>query len=236
MVVYIYFVLKDLKYILDHCTKLTKICCNLDTDTLESISPHLALKGCLDICEEVSIEQLKVKLPNLVEVSMDGNNSDEYITKFCSNFPLLNTLIFDYFYEGSDIVSTAISSLQNLRTLDIENYFTEGQVYTIVKNLTNLEDLNMSTNVPLHRQSFLCLAKMPRLRKLRINMATGDYIDLDLFTNKNNFPELKRLYLTARKDAGIKFILGSDTTHSWDEVRTQFANYRPTTDFRFHLF
>ena len=221
VVVYLFCLWKDLKYILDHCTKLTKIpwIC-LDPDLLKNISPHLALKGHLDMSKEVSLEQLKAKLPNLTDVQFGRSISDAYITKFCSDFPLLNTLIIDCNIEGSDNLSTAISSLQNLRKLEIYNYvFTEDQIYTMFNNLTNLEVFYMD-DVTLSLQSFLPLARIPRLCSLGINLETA-CTNLNVLANKNNFPELKWLKIDSR-DRDIEY-------EQCDKLKIQahLANHRP---------
>ena len=169
--------------------------------------------------EEVSLEQLKAKLPNLNDV-LFSDLSNEYMTKFCNDFPLLNTLVIDGDIEGSDNLSTAISSLQNLRILQLWSpFYTDDQVYTILKNLTNLEDLDVD-HVTLSHQSFLSLARMPRLHTLDINLETG-YTNLQLFTNMNNFPELRDLtiiYSTEDNNADPRY----------NEIRTKLATCRPT--------
>ena len=210
---------KDLKYVLDHCTKITDIfVALLDSGLLENISSHLALKGFLCINEEVSLEQLKTKLPNLTEVHF-GHVSNEYLTKFCRDFPLLTDLWLSsgYDIQGSDNLSTAISLLRNLCTLHLRNGFTPDQVNTILQNLTNLEGFAPG-DVTLSHQSFLCLARMLRLHTLSINLETG-YRNLHLLTNKTNFTELKCLTIDD----------SNDTPDFWnDEVQTQLAKHRST--------
>ena len=215
---------KDLKYILDHCTKLSEIKHGaLDANLLTNISPHLAFKGRLMICEEVSLEQLKAKLPNLNNVYIRCKvTATEYVTRFCTNFPLLNMLFFDP-VESSDALVTAISSLQNLRTLALPDCdFTEDQVCTIIKSLSNLEDIDLILGMPPQHQSFLCVAKMPRLRKLTLNLEYA-YKNLHLLTNVNNFPNLRYL----KVDAEYEWV-DIDNFELWSaEVQTQLENHRP---------
>ena len=169
--------------------------------------------------KELSLEQLKAKLPNINDVYFGNGVSDEYMTKFCSDFPLLNTLLISRDNnEGSDNLSTAISLLQNLRELRMFEYavFTEDQVYTILKNLTNLEKIYLD-NVTLSLQSFRPLARMPRLCSLEINLETA-CTNLNVLTNKNNFPELKWL----RIDGGP-----NPNPERCDEVLAHLASHRP---------
>ena len=176
--------------------------------------------------EEVSLEQLKAKLPNLTDVLFSDPISNEYMTKFCNDFPLLNTLIIDGDIEDSDNLSTAISLLQNLRTLQLWSpSFTEDQVYTILKNLTNLEKFYLDA-ITISHQSFLSLARMPRLHTLDINMETV-YTNLHLFTNMNNFPELRRLAI-------INFTEDNNTDPRCDEIRTKLATCRPALQVEFY--
>ena len=227
IVYYIFCLKKDRKYVLDHCTKLTEIrYIGIDADLLANISPHLALKGCLGITEEVSFEQLKAKFPNLNDVYFVDSISNEYMTKFCSDFPLLDKLEFNCENEGSDNLSRAISSLQNLRKLHLfwDVSLTEDQVDTILKNLTNLEDLDPG-NSTLSHQSFLCIARMPRLRMLTITLENYDQELFYLLMNVNNFPELRYLK--------IEFTEDNNGDSRRDEIRKQLASYRPAVDVEF---
>ena len=192
---------------------------------LLNISPHHAFKGYLwiDEDEEVSLEQLKATLPNLNKVGITSTTSPEYVARFCTTFPLLKMLNLDS-VECSDASITAISSLQNLRELMLSHPFTADQVYLIIKSLTNLEALNLvNMNVPLHPQSFLCLARMPRLGKLHLNVESV-YKNIQVFANVNNFPELNFLgiYLNS-----AEFIhnnnIGSWSAEAWTKIR----NHRP---------
>ena len=217
---------KDLKYVLDRCTKLTKMRhMNIDADLLQNMSPHLALKGHLQLMHELLLEQLKAKLPNINDVFFGYGVSSSYITKFCSDFPLLNSLWIGDGSKGSDNLSTAISSLQNLRVLQLwKNSFTEDQVYTILKNLTNLEDLDLGY-VTLSHRSFLCLARMPRLHMLTITLENYDQELLHLLKNVNNFPELRCLK--------IEFTADDNGDSRRDEIRTQLVSYRSALDVEF---
>ena len=213
------YIFKDLKYTFDHCTKLSEIKMGaLDANLLTNISPHLAFKGHLVIDGEVSLEELKAKLPNLNDVVISCHfSATEYVTRFCTHFPLLDKLYFDV--ESSDELTTATSSLQNLRTLHLPSSFTEDQVYTIIKSLPNLEDLNMYHPALVHDQSFLYLAKMPRLHKLTIDVEPA-YKNLHLLTNADNFPKLR--YLEIYLDLAYVH-----NTGSWSvEVQAQLKNHR----------
>lgn len=232
----------DVKYVLDHCTKLTEIYIGMTMNTLNSISPHHALQGHLVIREELSLEPLKAKLPKLNDVRII-RMPNKYVTKFCSYFPLLNKLeIWPKTNEVSDNevldnLSTAISSLQNLRTLELyfcnylssrssrpTSFFTEDQVHRIIRNLTYLEEFALY-EVTLSDQSFMCLAQMPRLRTLRINLETA-HRNLPLFTNKNNFPELSHLTIRRRENNPENYSIPEQFLV--DEVQTRLANHRPT--------
>ena len=208
----------------------------IDADVLENISPHPAFKGSLYFQEEVSLEQLKTKLPNLTDVHFfpgrrGSSFSNRYLTKFCRDFPLLDNLrIAGHGIQGSDNLCTAISLLQNLRILDLwPCSFTEDQVYTMLKNLTNLEDFALYHT----RCVLLPLAQMPRLRTLTISLEPA-YRNIHLFTNQNNFPELKELTIYSRITEPITEHERSDINSWRDEVRTQLKNYRPTLDTILH--
>ena len=178
----------------------------------------------------MSLEQLKAKLPNLTGVFF-ANVSNEYMTKFCSDFSRLNVVYLDMLdIAGSHNLSIAISSLQNLRILDLwTSLFTEDQVYMILKNLTYLEEFYLLRD-NLSHQSFLCLARMPRLRTLRINPKSGKR-NIHLFTNQNNFPELRYLEL----DCHFESNKDNFNYDSWHEVQIQLENYRPALDVEIRL-
>lgn len=143
--------------------------------------------------EEVSLELLKAKLPNLNDVML-GAISTEYALKFCYNFPSLNRLDL-LSTEGSHNLSLAISSLQNLRELRLPRRITDDQIYTSIKNLPNLEVLYLLQCTDVSLRSFRCVAQMQQLRNLSVQLEALDERNLDLFTNLNHFPELKRLII-----------------------------------------
>ena len=154
---------QDLKYILDACTKLTELKTGyLNAVILDSISPHLALQGNLIIDEEVPLEELKQKLPNLIAVSFYFV-SIEYVTKFCRHFPLLHALglhvTAEYEDESLHTLIASLSSLSNLRKLYLCERHTEDQIYWIVDSLPNLDHLGCTTIDG--EQRFLFLSRMP---------------------------------------------------------------------------
>ena len=207
---------KDTKYILDHCTKLTRLSdVTLDADTLEDMSqtPYPTLEGDLFICEELSLEQLKATFPNLIAVVVGGIVSNEYIANFCWQFPLLKRLRIFRPPDLSYDLATPISSLQNLRELAVFQ-LTEDMIHTIIKSLPNLEELWL-LQTTIHHETFLSLAKMPQLHTLYIKTT---YQNLQLLTNTDNFPMLT-------------FVANLSHDPRFDQLEKDLAVCRPALSF-----
>ena len=157
-------------YILDHCPKLTTIgWLRLNEENIDKL-PHLCrIEGAISIDAELSLEQLQVKLPNLKDVELHYDLSQEYVTKFCRAFPLLIKLWLPQEQKLSEEFVNAISSLQHLRILQYGN-FTDEQTRTIIQKLPNLEELHLCDDQRPSAQTLLSIGRMSKLKLLGIHV------------------------------------------------------------------
>jgi len=228
-------------YILDHCPKLTTICpppvgpryivrfptlhtrllpgLGLDEENIDEL-PHLCpVEGTISIDEELSLEQLQAKLPNLKDVVLAHRLSSEYVTKFCHAFPLLIKLwLPEYPHEEklSEEFVHAISSLQHLRILTDGN-FTDEQTCTIIQKLPNLEEWSLWVDGRPSAQTLLSIGRMSKLKLLGIHLETV-MANMDLFTSAHEFSMLKKLGLYGDSEKAEGFAAGLKFANSRSEL------------------
>ena len=204
---------------LDHCPNLTEIdCLWLDEgDDLDKLPNLCRIEGLIGIDAELSLEQLKAKLPNLKNVTLEDGLSPEYITEFCGAFPLLIELRLPQ-YEQEEKLSeeyvNAISSLQHLRILVYGN-FTDEQTHTIIGKLPNLEELDLCYHPGLSSQTLLSISRMSKLKLLGINVETV-MGNMDLFTHE--FSMLKKLELYGDSAEADAFTAGFEFANSGSKL------------------
>ena len=197
---------------------------------IDKMSPMPLIQGQLCVEKSLPLEKLQAKLPNLADVYFRGTFREvsfEFIAEFCRAFPMLTKLsiVHNYKYEDepSDDVVSSIISLQNLRVLHISQYsFTYEQLHTIVQKASrNIEELHFGSKGSIGRGPWEYVARMPKLRRLRVPLASFR-ANFEVFRSPNNFSMLQVLTFTD---------CGTDAERSF-KFGFELSKFRPQMKFR----
>ena len=186
----------------------------------------------MQIANGVSLEQVKVKFPDITNVKfssydVDTTSADNvYLTKFLHSFPLLERFEVGFGLEysaGSGALASTISSLPHLRHLSmLEVPFEEKEMSEIFSNQNKLETLGIYIN-NLDDDSVQLMAKMDRLQRLQIKARVAR-AHLEVFQNPNNFPVLNSLKIWYDP------LFDDDGKQQYTQVESQLEIDRPEID------